>query len=379
MALAESNRVKIRYLIESVWGETPTPQTMTELLVSSESLAANKETVISQTIRSDRQRPGLLEVGQNASGDLGFELAYGDYEPLMANAMRNAIASANVSHAAMTVAASSLTNGAFLAAGYTVGQWLRFKSTGHSNSGALIQLETVGASTVTFTGTTLAASTVSAVVTGRTLTNGITKNSFLLEADFSDIAAVKYQTGVRMDTMAFNIAAQQIVTGTFGVMGKGGFNASATVASATTSAAQQTAMTAAANVSDIRENGVLLANTVQAMTVNLSNNMRSRPHIGSKYSAEHGDGGVDVSGTANIYFEDKSLYDKMLNHSATSLGLRMTDVDGNAIVLSLPNVYFASGDPAAPGQDQDVFLSLNWTAILDATEGITMRIDMLPA
>ena len=381
MPLAESNRVKLRFHKETAWGETVTGNS-TELLVTSESLTHNKETQISQTIRSDRQRVALLEVANSAGGDIGFELAYTDYESFFESALRNTISSATVVLASAVFAASSITGqaGTNFITSFAVGQWVKIQSTGYNEDSAIIKITALTSTILTVTGSTLTVSTaVSAAITGRTLINGTTKESLFIEADFDDITAVKYFTGMRVDSMSIDIAAQQIINGTFSFIGKQGFSASVSVASVTTSAAQQTAMTAAANVGAIHENNVLIANTVQALSFTVGNNTRARPQLGSKFSANPGDGGVDVSGNLTVYMEDKTLYDKMLNHTASKLSVRMTDTDSNTIVASFENVFFGSGDPNAPGQDQDVFLSLDFTAIRDNGSNSTIRLDFLPA
>ena len=210
--------------------------------------------------------------------------------------------------------------------------------------------------------------------------NGLTKTSYFIEAGFSDITAVKYFTGMRVSEMSLATQSQQIVTGVFQFMGERGFVASTTVASAVVaSAAQSIPMTAAVNVTDVIENGHGVGIAVQGMDVSLNNNMRARPQVGAKASAEHGDGGVDVTGNLNVYFENISHFDKFIEHTKTDLAVKFKDSDGNYIVVSMPAVYFSTGNPAASGQDDDVFLSMDYTAIKDATKGYTIRMDFLPA
>lgn len=382
MALADSNSVKIRYAQESTWGETPSGPAATELRITSESLVHNKETIVSETIRSDRQRDNLLQVQQSAEGELGFELAYSDYEPFFENAFRNTISSATVALASCTVAASSITGpaGTDFVASFEAGQWIKIQSTGNNQDESVAQITSLTSTVLTTTGTTLSASVLaSAAITGRTLKNGTTKNSYFLEADFTDLSAVKYFSGMRVSECGVQFQASQIITGTFGFMGKKGFTASASVASTTTSAGTNTPMTAAVNVGEVREGGTVLTNKVQAFSFSLNNNMRARPQVGSTTTAEPGDGGVDVSGNMTVYFEDTTLYDKFVNHTETSISVKMNDVDGNKIILTLPAVQFSSGNPLAPGVDQDVFLSMDYTAFRDTTDGYTARLDFLPA
>ncbi len=382
MAQGDSNRVKIRFSTESSWGETVAGPATTELRITSESLAHNKETVVSGTIRSDRQRDSILEVANAAGGDLGFELAYADYETFFTNALRNTISSATVTDVAAVVAASTIsypTASTNFVGTFVPGQFVKLDGTGYGDDGAVVQLSAVASTLLTFIGTTLIASTISANVTGRTLVNGTTKSSMFIEADFTDLTAVKYFSGMRVGSMSLDVQSAQVITGVFSLIGKRGFTASVSQASTTVSAGTNTPMTAAANVLDIVENNARLNTIVSGFTLNVENNIRSRPQVKSKFSADPGDGGVDVTGNLTVYMEDKDLYDKMINHTATSLSMAMKDVDGNFIIVSMPTVYFATGDPVAGGIDQDVFVPLDWTAIRDSVEGVSIRFDFLPA
>lgn len=381
MAQADSNRVKIRFSTETAWGEDVSGPATTELRITSESLTHSKETVVSETLRSDRQRDSVLETAVSASGDINFELAYSDYESMFAQALRSTISSATVSDASTTFAASSITGAAAtnFVASFNVGQFIKIKSTGYTDNDSVARISALTSTLITVTGTTLTASVgISAAITGRTLINGTTKSSYFMEADFTDLTAVKYFQGMRVDGMSINVASQQVITGVFSFVGKKGYTASTSRASTTTSAGTNTPMTAGANVTDIFENNVKLSTIVQSLAINLANNSRTRPQVGATNSAEPGDGGVDVSGNLTVYMEDKSLYDKMVDHTSSSIFVKMKDTSGNYIIVSMPTVYFQSGDPQAPGIDQDVFVSLDWTAIRNTTEDATIRMDFLP-
>lgn len=383
MSLAETNRVQIRYALETLWGETPATPATTELRITSEDFAHSKETILSEELRTDRQRVALLETGLSAEGSFSYELAHGSLETFYANALRNTIASATVALASATVAASTITGpaGTNFIASFTAGQFVKMKATAHSEDGLVAQIDSLTSTVLTMVGTTMVASVLtSAAITGRTLINGTTKNSYFLEGQFADITAVKYFTGMRVNEMSLNAASAQVITGVFSFMGERGYVASTTVASSVVaSATQTTPMTAAVNVSDVMESGHAIGVAVQAFGVNVNNNMRTRPQVGSKTTAEPGDGGVDVTGNVNVYFENISLYEKFVNHTSTDLAMKFKDSDGNFAVVSMPAVYFSSGNPMASGQDADVFLSMDYTAIKDNTKGYTVRMDFLPA
>jgi len=84
MPQADTNRVSLFISPETLWGETPgvaglAPK-MYEVRMTGETLSHQKETVLSETIRSDRMRDSLAEVGVSTDGDMNFELAFRDWE-----------------------------------------------------------------------------------------------------------------------------------------------------------------------------------------------------------------------------------------------------------------------------------------------------------
>jgi hypothetical protein len=378
MAFSDANSVTIRYARESAWGETPSNPASTQLRVTSESFSHNKETIVSNEIDSGRQRTALLEVADSAGGGFGFELSYATYEGFLEDALRGTIASATVAMTStVVVAASSITgpSGTDFVASFAVGQWVKLKT---SDEMAKISART--STILTIVGTSLTASSyASAAVTGRTLVNSTTKVSYFIETDFGNIAAVKYQNGMRCNTANITVAAQQIVTGTFEFVGKQGFVASTTVASTVvTSTNTNTPLTAAANVVKTLHNDSSLLSAINSFTVDINNNMAPRPTVGSKFSSEPVDGGLDVTGNLNIFFDRIDFYQDLINHTSFSLDYMMRDDNGNAVIISLPEIKGTTGDPLAGGKDEDVFLSLDYQAVKDPTLGYTIRIDFLP-
>jgi len=81
---ADSNRVGIKILEEVTWGTTPAGGSTRELRLTSSSLAANKETVVSDEIRADRMVSAITEVAASSGGDINFEFSAGAHDELLA-------------------------------------------------------------------------------------------------------------------------------------------------------------------------------------------------------------------------------------------------------------------------------------------------------
>lgn len=77
---AESNRAIIRYIPEVVWGTTPGSGVTRTMRITSSSLAASKETVVSDELRADRMVPNIVEVSAMTGGDVEFEMSCGSQD-----------------------------------------------------------------------------------------------------------------------------------------------------------------------------------------------------------------------------------------------------------------------------------------------------------
>jgi len=94
-ATADTNRTSIFYAIEEddCWGADPEAPPLApkgfELRMTGETVIHNKATIVSETIRTDRMRDTISEVGATAEGDINFELAFRDLESLLQGAFAN--------------------------------------------------------------------------------------------------------------------------------------------------------------------------------------------------------------------------------------------------------------------------------------------------
>lgn len=90
MAFADANRAQIRILEESTWGTTPSSGSSREMRLTSSSLVANKETVVSDELRADRMVSDIVEVAASSGGDINFEWSAGPQDELMAGFLLSA-------------------------------------------------------------------------------------------------------------------------------------------------------------------------------------------------------------------------------------------------------------------------------------------------
>ncbi len=87
MAQAQGSRHSLAHVAEVTYGTTPGTPTMLETKNTGVTIAATKDSFISEEIRNDRQitdlRHGLMQV----SGDINFEAQYGAYDDLLEGAL----------------------------------------------------------------------------------------------------------------------------------------------------------------------------------------------------------------------------------------------------------------------------------------------------
>lgn len=466
MATADTNRVSLFLAPEATWGATPgagalAPK-MYEVRMTGETLGHTKQTVTSNTIRTDRMRDTLSEVGASAEGDINFELAAKDWDLMIEGVLANdtayihqivatgiaeAVGATNkftldtgnftgfivgaevwvegftansrnngrftisaVAAGEITVSGNPLTDedaagevvfktnaykpGDLVIASATtitsasngfadldleVGQYVLLGNFTSETNNKVVKVSNIAAGTLTFSGSglTTQASDADAYIVGKRVKNGIVNKSFLIEKHFGDIDKLMHFTGMRPGSMSLNVESQQIVTGTVTFMGKEGFPEDETVSGTRVSASISDALNATTNVGSIKEGGADLATALRAITLEVGNNLRSKPKIGSRSPIDIGYGFVDVTGTVNAYLEDLALLTKMINHTVTSLEFRFTDSAGNSLHFTLPRLYFSTGNPTTPGGNEDVMIPLEFTAVRDNTTNAVIIVDLL--
>jgi hypothetical protein len=85
-----SSETEIGILAEPSWGGTPSPLTFQAIRITGESLKVNRNNIVSDEIRSDRNVSDLIQVGGSATGGIDGELSYGTFDELIESALFSA-------------------------------------------------------------------------------------------------------------------------------------------------------------------------------------------------------------------------------------------------------------------------------------------------
>jgi hypothetical protein len=211
--------------------------------------------------------------------------------------------------------------------------------------------------------------------------NGTSLSSFTFEKTFEQGATdtfIRY-TGMMVNGFSLNIQTQQIVTGSFTFMGKGGSVGNAILAGATYTGAPTTdVMNAGVNFANLSITGAGTPK-LTGLTLEVNNNMRQQAVVGSIENAGVGLGRCVVTGTATMYFENKSALELFLNGTATDLSFTIGGATEDQYIFTIPKLKFSDGDAPVPGNDQDVILTLPFQGLFDSTLGATIEIERVPA
>lgn len=392
MAFASANRAQLFHIPETSWGATPnngTSDRLTPIRFTGESLGFNLRHESSREVRDDRQVTDLIRTGAEAGGEIRVELSYGAHDPLIEGAFWSDWSTPLAITGQTDVAAQATGNKlASAAAGrfttVAVGQWVRISGFAQAANNGFFQVSAKnGASSeLTLAGGTLVNETAGPAVTlkGCWLRNGVQARSFTLEKKFADVGQFVSFTGMRVDRMGLQIAAQEVITGSFSFQGQAAAIAGTSAVTTTPHEAAATqVVSAVGNVTAIREGGQPSALFFRSIGIDIANNLRGLTAVGTLGSVGIGVGACDVTGRLSAYFEDDALYRDYLDGVETSLSLRIEDVAGNAYVLTLPRLKFESGQVLAEGPNQDVMAELTWRALRDPALGCTIQLDRFAA
>lgn len=87
MSIAPTSRTRVAYVAQSAFDATPATPTFKTFRRTNGNLRTQKATAVSDEIQADGNIRDEAQVGQDVVGSYSFELAYGDHDDLIANAL----------------------------------------------------------------------------------------------------------------------------------------------------------------------------------------------------------------------------------------------------------------------------------------------------
>lgn len=395
--MSNANQVSLAAVLEVTPGVAPGTQ-LQNLNYTNDSLIQNTSTVISKTIRSDRQVPAIIRTETSPSGGISFNWQYGGHELLLAGFMMNTwsadvgvVASANIGMIAIGAGTGTITNTSNWGAQVLVGQWIKVSGFVNAGNNGYFKVTAINNAaspkTMTLAQGSTAAGAVSTPVTevagpsvtvkGAAIQNGTTWLTYSLEKQYTDLSSIFDSfLGMTVGKFGLNIKPSAQIDGTFTLDGmKAALSGTATIGTGTNLAAATTQeMNAVDHVFMVHEGGAIATFSITDLTLDGDNHLRSRHAVSSLGPISIGLGQINLTGKLTVYFADRSLLDKARNHTLSSIVIGTKDDSGNAYIFDLEGIYYKGGDPVVTGSDTDVFASLDWEAQLGGNEGKMLTI-----
>ncbi len=202
---------------------------------------------------------------------------------------------------------------------------------------------------------------------------GVAPKFFSIEDYAADIDQARLFTGMSVSTMAISLAPNQMVTTTFGMVGK----------DMTISGTQKTQVAATgaqpfdAYSGDIAIGAVgtpVASAIVTALDFTLNNSYAPTFVIGDDSAPSLEYGRAEVEGTMTAYFEDAALINRFLNETETAIRVSVDDPTGaNSYTFDFPRVKINSADVGVDGPTSRM-VTMSFVALFDSTLGTNLQI-----
>jgi hypothetical protein len=202
---------------------------------------------------------------------------------------------------------------------------------------------------------------------------GTTPKFFSVEDYAADIDQARLFTGLSVSTMGISLAPNQMVTTTFGMVGKNmTIGATEKTQDAASGAAPFDAYSGDVSIGNV--GGAAPVAIVTALDFTLTNSFAPTFVIGDDSAPSLEYGRAEVEGTLTAYFEDATLINRFINETETEIEVSVDDPTGaNSYTFTFPRVKINSADVGVDGPTSRM-ISMSFVALYDVTEGTNLKI-----
>lgn len=208
-----------------------------------------------------------------------------------------------------------------------------------------------------------------------TLKVGTTLKSFSIEDAASDISQFRLFTGCTVSSLAVSIKPNQMVTGTFSVIGKDGAISSTSVDAVKTPSSTNAPFDAYSGTMKIANAGASLSSiaTITGIDFSINNGIEAAYVVGSSTTPQLIYGMATVEGSITAYFEDATLINRFINETETALEVSVDDPTGLSDYTWLfPRVKINGADVPVGGPGARI-ITIPFVALYDTTEGTNLK------
>ena len=202
---------------------------------------------------------------------------------------------------------------------------------------------------------------------------GVAPKFFSIEDYAADIDQARLFTGMTVSSMGISLAPNQMVTTTFGMVGKdmtiGAVQKTQDAASGAAPFDAYSGDIAIGNVGSSSATGI-----VTGLDFTLTNSFAPTFVIGDDSAPSLEYGRAEIEGTLTAYFEDAALITRFLDEVESELEVSVDDPTGaNAYTFLFPRIKINSADVGVDGPTSRI-INMSFVALYDATEGTNLSI-----
>lgn len=209
---------------------------------------------------------------------------------------------------------------------------------------------------------------------------GSTMKSFTIEEKIPVGATNNYHRylGCVVNTLGLRFQSRSKVMTEVGLMGqKVDTLATAIITGATYTAASTDSIFTADKVASLSILGA--TPVVRALDLNITNNTRMRPKVGSIYSEEFGIGQAEITGRLEAYFESNTLFNSVMSHGTGEISFTVGVDSNEKYTFMLGTVQLLNGEVVLGGKDDDVMVNIDFRAVYDSGDASSIMITRLVA
>lgn len=370
--MANGSRSSLFHIPEATYGVTPANPKFLRIRHTACSIGSEKDTLMSEELRSDRQIADF-RLGQNkVGGGIGYESSTDDQFLAALEALLCGTWTPTKTTGQASIGATATT---FTGAGFTFTSGEVIVASGFTNAGNNGRFRLTAATATVLTATALDGQTmvIETATAGRqidtfnaVLKAGTVRRSFSTLRWFEDLGAGEkaYQltTGIEYASADIKVATSAIATVQVETVGQAQ-TVSTTAPSGATLGAASTYGTMDAFTGAVEEGGSAIA-VVTEIGLKLDNGIDRRFVVGSKNTIRPQIGRSNISGSIGAYFESSALLDKFLSEAASSLKFTLTS-GIYSLEFKLSNIKYTGGKPDVAGEGA-IILSMPFQAVYSA-------------
>ena len=205
---------------------------------------------------------------------------------------------------------------------------------------------------------------------------GTTPKFFSIEDAATDIAQFRLFTGMAVSSLAVSIRPNQMVTGTFSMVGKDMTISGSSVDAVKTASSGNAPFDAYSGALSIGNAGGALSTAaiVTGIDFTINNSLAPTFVVGSASTPQLEYGMATVEGTITAYFEDATLINRFINETETALQVVVDDPTGASDYTWLFPRVKINGAEVPVDNPTSRIVTLPFVALYDSTEATNVKL-----